>query len=413
MSGQVVTIDSLGGQGDGIAETPSGRLHIAFTAPGDRVTVSVKTRDRAEIAELLDPGPDRAAPACAHFGRCGGCALQHLSQPFIAAWKRDRVVTALGRVGLAVAVEDTLSVPTGTRRRATLAAKRLRKSILLGFAERASHQLVDLTECPVMLPELFAIVAPLRGALAKLLEVGETADLALTTTDSGIDLVLVRQRALGLADREALAALGERCDLARISWRPSLTKPAEPVSVRRTPLIRMGVRLVPLPPGGFLQPSADGEAVLVRLVTDSLADLTGPFVDLFCGAGTFALPLAARVTVAAYDGDSAAIAALSGARDPSLKAMRRDLFREPLAPFELNGFGAAILDPPRAGAETQSNALASSGVPKIAYVSCNPVSFARDTAILLRGGYTLEQVTPVDQFPWSPHVELVGIFRRG
>jgi 23S rRNA (uracil1939-C5)-methyltransferase len=412
LAAQNVTIDSLGGLGDGLAETPSGRLHIPFTAPGDRAAVWSKTKDRAELVELLESSPVRTTPACVHFGRCGGCALQHLSQTFIATWKRERVAAALNRAGLTAPVADVISIPARTRRRATLAAKRQRKSVLLGFAERASHQLVDLTECPVLLPALFSIVAPLRAALLSLLDTGESADLAVTVTDSGIDLVLIRQRVLGLADRENMAALAEECDLARISWRPSLAKPTEPVSVRRTPVVRMGVRHVPLPPGGFLQPSAEGERGLVRFVTEALEGSTAPFVDLFCGVGTFALPLASNGAVAAYDGDDALVAALNAVREPQIKAARRDLFREPLSPAELNGFAAAVIDPPRAGAEVQSGALAASAIPRIAYVSCNPVSFARDAALLVAGGYRLEQVTPVDQFSWSPHVELVGKFRR-
>ena len=407
-----VTIDHLGGLGDGIAETQDGRLHVPLTAPGDRARVLIRGKDRAELLEVLEPGSGRTTPACGHFGRCGGCALQHLSQPFLAAWKRDRVSAALSRAGLSVEVADTISIPPGTRRRATLGAKRLRDRTLLGFAERASHNLVDLGECAILLPALFALVAPLRKMLGNTLQIGEETDIALTATEAGVDLVLIRKRPLALVDREALAAFGENQDIARISWRPSMTRPAEPVSGRRTPVVRLGVQTVPLPPGGFLQPSAEGESQLTRLMIEGLAGSRGPFVDLFCGAGTFALPLAALGPVAAYDGDGDAVAALMTSRNPSVKAARRDLFREPLTARELDGFAAAVIDPPRAGAEAQCKALAASGMPLIAYISCNPISFARDAAILADGGFRLERVTPVDQFPWSPHIELVGIFRR-
>jgi 23S rRNA (uracil1939-C5)-methyltransferase len=409
-----VTIDRIGDLGDGIAETPGGRLHVALTAPGDVARVTVTGKATASLDAVLIPGPARMTPPCGHFGRCGGCALQHLGAAFTASWKRERIVTALARAGLGGApVAETLSVPPGTRRRATLAAKRFRGRMALGFTERASHQLVDLAECLVLRPELVAILPPLRSALSRLLEEGEAGDIAVTLTETGIDLVLIRPRPLSLIDRETLAALAEGLDLARVTWRPAIQKPAEPVAARRTPVVRLGVRAVALPPGGFLQPSAEGQALLTGLVMAILDGATGPIVDLFSGAGTFSFPAEASGPVAAYDGDAEAIAALrDAARGARISGFRRDLFREPLTAGELNGFAAAIIDPPRAGAQAQARMLADSGVPVIAFASCNPISFARDAAILTAGGYRLTGVTPVDQFPWSPHIELAAAFRR-
>jgi 23S rRNA (uracil1939-C5)-methyltransferase len=409
-----VTIDHLGGLGDGVAETPTGRLHIPFTAPGDRARVTLKGKDAATLVELLEASQLRTDPTCGHFGTCGGCALQHLKPEFTAGWKRSRVVTALARAGLGgVPVGETISIPPGTRRRATLAASRIGKRVLIGFAERGSHRLVDLQECPVLRPELAALIAPIRARLPDLLAHEETADTALTWTETGIDFVLIRRRPLNLIDRETLAAFAESADLAAVSWRAGVTSPAEPVAARRAPQIRVGKALVAFAPGTFLQPSVEGELQLAALVRQALADAGGPIVDLFCGLGTFAIPASANGPVSAFDSDGPAIATLQkAARGLSVTAHRRDLFREPLTMTELAGFAAAIIDPPRAGAEKQARMLAASAVPLIAYVSCNPTSFARDAAILAAGGYRLESVAPIDQFAWSPHVELVGSFRR-
>ncbi|HTJ64914.1 MAG TPA: class I SAM-dependent RNA methyltransferase [Alphaproteobacteria bacterium] len=414
MTELTVTIDHVGALGDGVAESPGGRLHIPFTAPGDRVRVAMAGKGKAQLVEILEAGPARVAPACSHFGRCGGCAMQHLSADFIADWKRQRVVDALARERLDdVPVDRTITVAAGTRRRATLAATRVGKRVLLGFAERASHRLVDLTECPVMLPELVALIPALRSLLPTLLNPGEEADFALTSSDTGADCVVIRARPLSLADREALAAFAEQNGLARIAWRAAPAKPAEPVAARNAPTVRLGDRTVPLSAGTFLQPSVEGQVKLTELVLRELGAGPGAVADLFCGLGTFALPLATGAAVTAYDSDEAGIATLSAAaRGLRLKAAQRDLYREPVTVRELVDFRAAVMDPPRAGAEAQARALADSGVETIVYVSCNPVSFARDAAILAAGGYELEQVTPVDQFQWSPHTELVGTFRR-
>jgi 23S rRNA (uracil1939-C5)-methyltransferase len=414
MTELTVTIDHVGALGDGVAEGPDGRLHVPFTAPGDRVRVMPVAKGKAQLLEVLEPGPDRVTPPCRHFGRCGGCALQHLDTDFIADWKRQRIVEALSRAGLEdTYVAQTIAVPPGTRRRATLAATRPGKRALLGFAERGSHRLVDLTECAVLRPELVALIGPLRTQLPILLNAGESADFALTWTETGIDCIMIRERPLTLADREALASFGETADLARIAWRATPMKPAEPVAVRRTPAVRMADRTVPLSAGTFLQPSAEGQDALVAQVLGALKGANRAVADLFCGLGTFTLPVSAIAPVTAYDTDVPGIAALNAAaRGLRVKAVARDLFREPVTAREFVDFTAAILDPPRAGAETQARMLADSGVETIVYVSCNPVSFARDAAILEAGDYELEQVTPVDQFQWSPHTELVGIFRR-
>jgi 23S rRNA (uracil1939-C5)-methyltransferase len=414
MSELTVSIAQLGALGDGIAEGPAGRIHIPFTAPGDLARIALKGKDAGALLEVLTASPERVVPPCGHFGRCGGCALQHIAPAFTADWKRSKVIAALARSGLGqTVVAKTLSVPAATRRRATLAASRIGKRLTLGFAERASHQLVDLRECPVSRPELVALFQPIRERLGVLLNAGETADFSLTWTETGVDLVLIRRRPLNLADREALADLAETADLAKVSWRASVTAAAEPVAARRTPLVRFGDHTVALPPGVFLQPSIDGERLLTTLILDAISDASGPIIDLFAGLGTFTIPASRIGPVTAFDGDKAAISALRGAvRGLRISADIRDLFREPLAVRELNPFAAAIIDPPRAGAQAQTRMLADSAIPLIVFASCNPVSFARDAAILTDGGYRLGQVTPVDQFLWSSHIELVGVFRR-
>ncbi|HLG88899.1 MAG TPA: class I SAM-dependent RNA methyltransferase [Alphaproteobacteria bacterium] len=416
MAIETVTIDRLGGLGDGIAEGASGRLHIPFTTPGDLARVEIGGKSAA-LVELLSPGPARIAPRCRHFGRCGGCAFQHLDPTAAAAWKRERVQEALRRAGLSDApVADTVAIPPGSRRRATLAGKRIDAGVVLGFAERASHRLIDLAECPVLRPELVALVAPLRALLARILERGESSDLGMSLTDSGIEITIIRRRELSLVEREALASFAEAHDLARIAWKPAAHRDAEPISARRAPMVMLGGYSVALPPGAFLQPSAEGEAALTRLVLRAL-DAGDTIVDLFSGLGTFALPASARSRIAAYDGDAEAIGALSGAirangLSKRIAATRRDLFRDPLTASELNRFTAAIVDPPRAGAEAQCRQIAQSTIARVAAVSCNPGTFARDAAIMVAGGYRLDDVTPVDQFPWTTHVELVAAFGR-
>jgi 23S rRNA (uracil1939-C5)-methyltransferase len=350
-------------------------------------------------------------PPCAHAGSCGGCTLQEVEPGAVAAWKRDRVIEALRRFGLsAERIEPTATVPAGTRRRATLAALRLGKQVVLGFNERRSTRIVDLAGCTVMTGALVALLAPLRTLLAALLQPRESADLALTEASNGVELVLVRKRAPTLADREALAAFAQTHDLARIAWRRDMRSEIEPIAARRAPAIVLGGVPVALPPAAFLQPSVDGETKLIERVRARLAGATR-VADLFCGVGTFALPLAAAgVTVDAVDSDAASIAALAATR--RVATQRRDLFRDPLRARELDAFDAVVLDPPRAGAAAQVAPLAEAAPGRLVYVSCNPASFARDARALVDGGWHLRDVLPVDQFRWSAHVELVAYLER-
>lgn len=422
-----VTIDTLGARGDGIARHDGTRLFVAYAAPGDRVRVRIDSGDkdglRATILERLSDGPGRQGPLCRHFGDCGGCVAQHLNDTIYEPWKTAAVRDALTHRGLDPTVVRPLHrLAPGTRRRARLKARRTESGVLLGFFAPASHRVIDLTECPVMVPPLVRLLAPLRAALGDLLALNGTGDAAMTASETGIDLVLGMGRAPGRAQIAHAVALAEAADLARVSFRQTggghgADAPAEPVAQRRPVQVRFGEIAVDLPPDAFLQPTADGE----RFLADAVAAAVGGamrIVDLYSGCGAFALRvLAAGARVRAIDSAADHVRALEAAARRSglgaqLNAETRDLSRRPLAGEELVAVGAVVLDPPRPGAPQQAKALAASGVPVVAYVSCNPASFARDARTLVDGGYGLESVQPLDQFVFSPHVELVGVFRK-
>ena len=420
-----VTIEAIGARGDGLAEVDGQRLFVPLTVPGDQVRVRLGPVSgegrRGEVTAWLAQGPGRAEPACRHFGRCGGCTLQHLAEPEYRAWKREQVGAALTRaLGEAGAgAESSLTVaatPPGGRRRANFAVQRRGGAVLIGFSERLSHRLVDLTECPVLAPELLALLPALRRCLAEVLPDGGAAEAAATLLEGGVDLLLIGPPRLELNARLALGELAEAADLGRLSWRPDAATPPEPVAARRPVVGRFGGVAVEPPPGGFLQASREGEAALIAAVLEGVGQGGGSVADLFAGCGTFSLPLvAAGWRVHAVDGNAPALAALARAARslPGLSVETRDLGRRPMEVSELARFSAAVFDPPRAGAAAQAAALAASALPVVVAVSCNPASFARDARLLAGGGYKLAVALVVDQFLWSGHVELVAVFRRG
>lgn len=405
-------ISHLGAQGDGVAETDDGPLFVPFTLPGERVTVAVGAKERGELHTLITPSPDRVAPPCPHFGVCGGCAVQHMATGIYRTWKRDLVVQALAHRGFHdLAVAAPLVSPPGSRRRAALKAVRKGNRVILGFSARQSNQIIDLEDCPVLRPEIFAVLQPLRGLLGRMIRARTGSDVQITLSDSGLDLVVTGLRAPTLADRQYLSDFAAAADIAR------LVIDGETLVERRTPQVHFAGVTVALPPGAFLQATAEGEAALVGAVGEMLKGAT-KVADLFAGLGTFALPLAKTgASVYAVEGDPALVGALKTAAQqaalPKVTTAARDLFRNPLRPEELKAYDAVAIDPPRAGARAQAEALAASVVPRVAMVSCNPATFARDARILVDGGYALVDVRPVDQFLWSPHVELVGAFVRG
>lgn len=398
MSVSEVEVVRVAARGDGV--TSDGR-HFPLTAPGDWVDADGAIRF----------GPHHQTPPCRHFPSCGGCQLQHLDD---TAWSRflaERVGTALAAQGLEAEIRTPLLSPPRTRRRATLHAERRGKQVRIGFTEAGSHKLIDLAECHVLAPELFALLVPLRRLFATLLPDARRVNVHLALSDQGRDVLVEGIDAEGLAAAEAITTFAEAERLARFAIDEGFGPTArwEPVPVT----ITLGGVAVPLPSGSFLQATPEGEAALVAAVRESVGDAR-TVADLFAGLGTFTFALdKARV----YAGEAARDAILSlkaaaGATGRQVFGDHRDLFRRPVTTAELDRFDAVVLDPPRAGAREQVGELAGSKTPIIAYVSCNPSTFARDAEILCKGGYRLDWVQPVGQFRWSTHVELAAKFTR-
>jgi 23S rRNA (uracil1939-C5)-methyltransferase len=413
-----LAVEPLGARGEGIAEYDGAPVFLPFTVPGDRVRArigAVRGGGReGRVVELLDSGNGRAAPPCSHFGHCGGCALQHLDPASYRAFKLGVLRTALERVGIDPGLVQPLRIVPAMRRRAQLGLMRPRDPLLparVGFRERFRHELVDLRECSVLEPRLLSVACELRLVASDLVPPGGTTEVILTRTDSGVDMLLDGEERPGLGPLQALAEFAEKCDLARIVWR----SPSEeiPVVERRPVRVVLSGVAVPFPPGAFLQPSEGAEAVLVDEVLGSIGPHR-PALDLYAGLGAFAFALAAGGAVHAVEGDENAVTALAGAAAgrPNVSVERRDLARNPLPPEKLAAYAAAVFDPPRAGALRQAAMLASSTIATVVAISCNPATFARDAARLMAGGFVPERIVPVDQFMWTPHLELAAVFRR-
>jgi len=413
-----LSVERIGGAGDGVAQWRGAPVFLPFTVRGDHVHARLGARRgggfEGRVVELIDSGPGRVAPLCSHFGHCGGCALQHLDPDLYRSVKLGRLLNALERAGVEPGEVAPLRTVPPARRRTRLGFARPRdprQPARVGFHARFRHDLVDLQECPVLEPALFALVSELRRLALHLLLPGERAEATLTRTDSGIDLLLVASEPPGLGALEALARLGDECDLARIVWRSS--EEEIPVVERRPVRMLLSGIAVPFPPGAFLQASETAERILVDEVLAGVGPRR-PVLDLFSGLGTFAFALAGNGPVHAVEGDERAVAALfhAAADIPGLTVERRDLARDPLPLGMLSDYSAVVFDPPRAGAARQAIALADSPLDAVVAVSCNPATFARDAARLLSGGFHLERVAPIDQFVWSPHLELVAVFQR-
>ncbi len=409
-----VVIDSIGARGDGVAVIDGVKVFTPFTAPGDSARIAYRG-ERGEIAELIEPSPVRAAPLCPYYGACGGCALQHVTREFYRDWKRQLVVDGLAREGFdSGLVAPIVECAPASRRRASFAVRRTGDGVILGYTERASARIIAIEQCPVLHPGLERALPCLRDLAAAAPPRWRGFDLNVTLCDNGLDVVFTGGDAaddLTGPENLKLIEAGQKAGAARV------TVSNEVVAMFTPPVVHFGGVAVVVPPGGFLQASAEGEAALVNFVTQNTI---GPkrIADLFCGSGAFSLPLARAAAVDAFDSDKPAIAALdaaarsAGLRYP-LHSHQRNLFERPLNVEELKAFDAVVFDPPRAGARAQAQQLAQSAVPVVVGVSCNPASFARDAAILREGEYRLSQVLPVDQFVFSPHVELAGLFTKG
>ena len=410
-------IERVGAQGDGVAQRDggSGPIYAPLSLPGERVRARV-AGDRAEVVEVLAASADRVSAPCPHFGACGGCALQHWADRPYLAWKVEQVRLALARERIETDFAPPFVAKPGARRRLALHARPDGKgAALVGFKARRSWRLVPIEVCPVADARLVTAFPALRRLAAPLFEYPKSAPtLHVTLTDTGLDVDITgverRSGALSADARARVAEAAAAADLARV------TLDAEIVYQARQPIVRVGRAAVALPAGAFLQAVAEAEAAMAAFVGEAMAG-ANRIADLYCGVGAFALRLAERAGVAAFDLSAPAVRALASAQGAvdglrSITAAPRDLVRRPVLAAELDRFEAAVIDPPRAGAPAQHRELATSRLTRIASVSCSPATFARDARILTDAGFTLAKLLPVDQFLWSPHIELVGLFER-
>ena len=408
-----LAITRLGHRGDGVADTPEGPAYVPYTLPGETVTVEPVAGhpDRRHLVQVDKPSHERATPICKHFGACGGCALQHWSLAEYHLWKRSQVVEALAQANVLAPVADLIDAHGAGRRRAVLHARRGTHDVLeVGFTAPRAHHIVAIDECPILAPELAGALRAAWAIAETLKPAGKPLDIQTTATDSGLDVDVRGSGSLDANRLTALARVAEAHKLAR------LTRHGELVAQRVQPLLQIGRAQVPLPPGAFLQATAEGEATLARLVLEHIGKAKR-VADLFAGIGTFALRLAERTRVSAADSDADAIKALErGAATASglkpVEGVQRDLFRRPFVASELKAFDGIVFDPPRQGAEAQARELAKSTVPLVVAVSCDAATFARDAKILVGGGYQIAAITPVDQFRYSYHVEIVAKFQK-
>lgn len=414
-----VLVTALGGGGDGIGFAAGERIYLPGAVPGERWRVRTTGRLaqgwRAEPLTCLEPRP-RATPICPHFGRCGGCRLQHLPPALYVASKRQRIVDALARQHLPTdLVAEPIVAPPASRLRLRLGLARVGGRVRLGFRTRGSHRLEPVDACPIACPELSRCLPDLATGLNEALAIPLPEEASLTATRSGIDLVLHALRAPDGQERQRLPELATALDLARVSWlQPG--GPPEPLAVRRQPVVELGGVTVALPPAAFVQATAFGAEQLAAAVT-SWGVGCRRAVDLFAGIGTLTFPLSRQgCIVRAYEADQAAVAALRQATGRTgwgrITAEPRDLDRRPLVPAELARSDLVVLDPPRAGAAAQAAELAGSTVPRVVYASCHPESFARDARLLVGGGYELVEVRPIDQFLYAAEVELAALFQH-
>lgn len=411
MSAETVTINKLGGQGDGIAHDANGPIFVPFTLPGESVAIA-RVKDKGTLMSIVRASPDRQEPPCRHFGpdgvngTCGGCTLQHYADVPYRAFKRQLVIDALKSKGLTPEVDDVVAAHPGERRRVVFAARRTEKDVLIGFNQADSHHIVAIKECPIASPEIVGKLPAIRMVAKALAINAEAFRISVLETLAGLDIAVDGIKAL--SDEQRRAAIETILSLRGIA-RISLN---DEILIEKTrPMIDFGGVQVSPPPGAFTQATKQAEDVMAELVVAHVGK-SKRIVDLFAGSGTFSLRLArlGRVRAAESDGKALAALDLAARNTPGLKPVsieRRDLFRRPLMTAEFKYIDAVVFDPPRAGAEAQVKELARSAVKKIVAVSCNPLTLARDLAILVKAGYRIKRVTPIDQFLWTSHVEVV------
>jgi 23S rRNA (uracil1939-C5)-methyltransferase len=409
-----LVIDHVGHRGDGVTTVGGENVYVPYTLGGETVEVAPVPGhhpDRRRLVAVENASPERISPFCPHFRVCGGCAIQHWETQRYRAWKRDIVVTTLAQSGIDCAVAPLVDAHGAGRRRITLHARMGTHEVLkVGFAAASSHDIVPIDRCPILDPHLDGAIEAAWAVAEPLIGIGKPLDIQVTATESGLD---VDVRGSGAVSAKLIAKLS---DVAKQHRLARLTRHGELVLTGTPPVVTIGTAQVALPPGSFLQATVLGEETLAALVADH-CKRAKHVADLFCGVGPFALRLAAKSRVAAFDNDASSIAALQKAAASTsglkpLKAEPRDLFRRPLVPQELRDYDTIVFDPPRQGAQAVAKQLAASKIPTVVAVSCNVVTFARDAKTLIDGGYKIDGVTPVDQFRHTPHVELVARFRR-
>lgn len=408
-----LVIDHVGHRGDGVVTAGGISVYVPYTLGGEAVDVEQVQGhpDRRRLIRVERASAERIVPFCPHFGVCGGCAIQHWDAERYRAWKREIVVTTLAQAGIGCEVAPLIDAHGAGRRRITLHARMGTHEVLkVGFAAANSHDIIPIDRCPILDPHLDGALEAAWALAEPLIAVGKPLDIQITATNSGLDVDVRGSGPLATALIAKLSGIAEQHRLAR------LTRHGELVLMRTPPVISIGAAQVALPPGSFLQATAAGEEALAALVADR-CKRAKHIADLFCGVGPFALRLATKSRIAAFDSDAGAVAALQKAATSTsglkpVKAEARDLFRRPLMPQELRDYDTVVFDPPRQGAQAQVTQLAASKIPTVVAVSCNVTTFARDAKILIDGGYTIESVTPVDQFRHTPHVELVARFVR-
>lgn len=417
-----IAVEYVGRKGDGVGTWEGKPVFVPRALPGERVRVQIGVaRDKgfaARLIEIVTPAPERMEAPCPHYNDCGGCSLQHWDVASYGSWKETRVHELLDKAGIAVGEwKPPVFVPDRTRRRATFAALMKNRRLYMGFHGARSHDIADIPGCLVLSPRMSKAVEAMRPYLMKILTDGKPTDIFVQDTGSAIDVMITglvgSRREPQMKEREAMAAMAGACGIARLSWRFKERDEPE-IIVQHAPVLKKSGGLsVELPPGAFLQPSAEGETALVRAVTETLGTKL-KIADLYAGCGTFSGPLLAHRKVHAVESDSGAVAALQKAARGmnGITVERRDLSDNPLTAKELKNYDAVVFDPPRAGAAEQAREIATSGVKTVIGISCNPATFAQDAKTLCDGGYRLESAQVIDQFTWSAHTELAAVFRK-
>lgn len=407
---QTLNILDIGLNGDGIARADDGQtVFVPLTARGDVVQVEIGKDGRGQLVSVTTPSPDRAEPPCRHFGICGGCSLQHINTDTYHHFKRDTVLSVLEKAGVEPPKDmDTIFIPPHTRRRANFAARSVKGKTTIGFHERKSASIRDVPDCLIINEDVRRAMEAFRPYVRDIAGEGNKIDILIQCVEGQTEIALTGKIAPGWEAQQALSDALRATAASRISLRARDYDQYEMLLEDKPYYKNFGPISVNLAPGAFLQPSDEGERALTKCVMDGAGD-AARVVDLFCGNGTFTGPLKEGREVVAFDLAADAIVAL---KSIGVQAHLRNLFKDPLDAEELVSADCVVLDPPRAGAQGQIDRLAQAGVPLIVYVSCNPQTFARDAAMLIQSGHALKKLTIVDQFVWSPHTEVVGVFEK-